>query len=155
MFALLNLVLNALLGKIELLDVVLFALAYFLSPLGVPPIEFPQELVLCLLELILGLLEALIHRLYTLVCLVECLVECLLLGHQFHAVGLDARQFVFHLSETGRNVKMMILRFGCTYCCLTSYTMRWYYFFCFTLVSSWFRSCCTRWCRNSNSWIFC
>lgn len=44
---------NALLGEVELLDVVLFALAYFLSPLRVPTIKLSEERVLGFLELVL------------------------------------------------------------------------------------------------------
>ena len=104
MLTLLNFGLDALLGEIKPLNVLLFTLANLFGPLWVTPIELLQELFLGLLELCLGSGKVLVDGLHGRVCVVECLVQRLLLRHQLDSVSFDSCQFIFYLSgdETGK-----------------------------------------------------
>ena len=97
-FPFLHLALDALLVGIHLMDLLLFALSNLLSPLRVTPIQLLQKVLFRFLQHLFRPGKVLVHGLNNAVCLIQSLIESLLLGHQFDTVGLDARQFVFHLS---------------------------------------------------------
>ena len=63
MLALLNFVLDALLCRVHLLDLLVFALADFLRPLGVSTVQLLQEVLLCSGQLLLRTSQVLIDRL--------------------------------------------------------------------------------------------
>ena len=77
----LNFALDFLPRYLHLLDVLIFALADFLGPLGVPPVQLSQELVFGVLQLLLGAGEFGIYRLYRSVRFLQRLVKHLLLSH--------------------------------------------------------------------------
>ena len=96
--ALLDFALDALLGRFHLLNLLVLALADFFSPLRVPTVQLLQKVLLSLRQLLLGAGQVLVDWLDNAVSFAQSLVQSLLLGHQFHAVGLNARQFIFNLS---------------------------------------------------------